>query len=37
VEREGADWVVRRGWGQGGKMTLALYGHMNNKRKKIRE
>jgi hypothetical protein len=23
--------VVRRGWGQGGEMTQALYAHMNNK------
>jgi hypothetical protein len=33
-EREGAEWVVREGWGQGGEMTQALYVHINNKRKK---
>jgi hypothetical protein len=32
-EREGAEWVVREGWGQGGEMNQALYAHMNNKRK----
>jgi hypothetical protein len=30
-EREGAEWVVREGWGQGGEMTQALHAHMNNK------
>jgi hypothetical protein len=30
-EREGAEWVVREGLGQGGEMTQALYAHMNNK------
>jgi hypothetical protein len=30
-EREGAEWVVGRWWGQGGEMTQALYAHMNNK------
>jgi hypothetical protein len=30
-EKEGVEWVVRRGWGQGGEMTQALYAHMNNK------
>jgi hypothetical protein len=30
-EREGAEWVVRGGWGQGGEMTQALYAHMNKK------
>jgi hypothetical protein len=33
-EREGVEWVVREGWGQGGEMNQALYAHMNNKRKK---
>jgi hypothetical protein len=32
-EREGAEWVVREGWGQGGEMNQALYAYMNNKRK----
>jgi hypothetical protein len=35
-EREGAEWVVRGEWGQGGEMNQALYAHMNNKRKKKR-
>jgi hypothetical protein len=30
VEREGAEWVVREGVGQGGEMTQALYAQMNN-------
>jgi hypothetical protein len=34
VEREGAECVVGRGWGQGGEMNQTLYAHMNNKRKK---
>jgi hypothetical protein len=29
-EREGAEWVGVRGWGQGGEITQALYAHMNN-------
>jgi hypothetical protein len=28
------EWVVWKGWGQGGEMAQALYAHMNNKRKK---
>jgi hypothetical protein len=32
-EREGVEWVVREGVGQGGEMNQALYAHMNNKRK----
>jgi hypothetical protein len=32
--KEGAEWVVREGVGQGGEMNQALYAHMNNKRKK---
>jgi hypothetical protein len=34
-EREGAEWVVREGWGQRGEMTQALYAHMNHKTIKI--
>jgi hypothetical protein len=30
-EREGTEWVLREGWGQGGEMTQALYAHRNNK------
>jgi hypothetical protein len=33
-EREGAEWVVKEEWGQGGEMTQALYAHMNKKKKK---
>jgi hypothetical protein len=33
-KRDGAEWVVREGVGQGEEMTQALYAHMNNKRKK---
>jgi hypothetical protein len=29
-----ADLVVRKGWGQGGEMTEALYAHMNNNNNK---
>jgi hypothetical protein len=29
--REGAEWVVREGVGEGGEMTQALNAHMNNK------
>jgi hypothetical protein len=36
-EREGAVWVVRRGWGQGGEMTQALYAYMNSKKIKIKK
>jgi hypothetical protein len=32
VEREGVEWVVREGVWQRGKMTQALYAHMNNKK-----
>jgi hypothetical protein len=32
-EREGAEWVVRDGWGQWGEINQSLYAHMNNKRK----
>jgi hypothetical protein len=31
-EREGVEWVVREGVGEG--VRNALYAHMNNKRKK---
>jgi hypothetical protein len=34
-EGEGAEWVVRRGWEQGGEMTQVLYAHMNNKKIKL--
>jgi hypothetical protein len=34
-ERDWAEWVVRRRWGQGGEMTQGLYAHMNNKTIKI--
>jgi hypothetical protein len=30
-ERDGAEWVVREGVGEGGEMTQALYAHMSNK------
>jgi hypothetical protein len=30
-EREGAEWVEGRGWGQEAELTQALYAHMNNK------
>jgi hypothetical protein len=30
-KREGPEWVVREGVGQGGEMTQDLYAHMNNK------
>jgi hypothetical protein len=34
-EREGVEWMVREGMGQGGEMTQALYAHMNNNKKKV--
>jgi hypothetical protein len=36
-EREGVEWVVREGVGEGGEMTQALYAHMNNKTIKIKK
>jgi hypothetical protein len=36
-EREGVEWVVRGGWGQGREIIQVLYAHMNNKTIKIKK